>query len=278
MSLCSNSFRLHSCFLDILVDFPRRTEQAEIPLLYINQHCSKETSTINHGKFCNSISKGITDINVLFSSIKPCESEGLLEEILKTKHFHFNNDRLEYEQLIDGHQISIYLQRLRMNIQKLEVGARKNVQGDEYLGIRRNQANLMRGISGALRDLDEEVIRKSMCQIRGLWKPILLTPNWRDLFTSSNFEGFAQYTSSSSVTNSARFHYIHCYLEARWWLIEYLLRRDIVKLKDQKGKLVLTGTELETELKLWMMDVICLCLAQFSKVFYSPCILEKKNF
>lgn len=189
---------------------------------------------------------------------------------MKIKHFRFNNDRLEYEQLIDDRQISIYLQRLRMNIQKLEIGAIKNLQGDEeYLGIRKNQANLMRGISGALRDLDEELLRKYMSQIRALWKPVLLTPNWRELFTLSNFEGFGEYTSTSSVARSARFHYIHCYLEARWWLIEYLLRRDIVKLKDQKGKLVLKGTELETELKLWMMDVICLCLAQFSKVFFS---------
>lgn len=158
-----------------------------------------------------------------------------------------------------------------MGIQKLELASRKNFFGAaEYSTIRSNISGLFRAMTTGLGDIDTKVTDKYLNLIRPLWQPVVLTPNHRELYISCYESGGAEFVRGQTIASSAKFHNIHAFLEARWFYLEYLLKRCInSSLEDeQMGMLSLIDTEFEAEFKLWLADIISICLISYSKVIF----------
>lgn len=232
---------------------------AEVPHLSKLHHCVKETSPKKFGKFCSVFSEK-QDLTKIFK----CN-----DDRLRTL-FSFNSHHLNYIEYTDPRRLSVLLQILRMGIQKLELASRKNLfDAADYNTIRLNTCNLLRAITTGLeQDSDTKVIDKYLNLVRPLWKPVVLTPNFRELYISCYDSGGTEFIRGHLIASSAKFHNIHAFLEARWFYLEYLLKKCLANsIDDEKvGQLSLVDTEFEVEFKLFVADVVSICLISFSKV------------
>uniref|UniRef100_A0A336LFK4 Protein MMS22-like n=1 Tax=Culicoides sonorensis TaxID=179676 RepID=A0A336LFK4_CULSO len=253
-----------------------QSDTLPIPHLYIIQHCVKDSNPLKFGKFCSVISFDSKNVNNLFC----CNDENLNSN---KSPCNFNNQNLNFEIYTSSQRIPALLQLLRRDVQKLEFGARHNQCGAEkFLRIRLNISNLLRAITINLYYIDTNLVDKYLYLIRQLWCPVILTSHHRELFNSCYDSCATEFIQGQCVSSSAKFHYLHSFLEARWFYLEYLLKRNILSsLETQSGKLSLMDTELEAEFKLWIFDVISLCMITFTKALHDrPSafeILEQKS-
>ncbi|XP_063699153.1 uncharacterized protein LOC134829813 [Culicoides brevitarsis] len=237
---------------------PKSVIPAQIPHLSKLHHCVKDVSPLKTGKFSSFLSQKEN-----FRQIFSHEQKNFLD-------FNFNNQNLSFLEYTDVRRLPILLQTARMGVQKLENGARRNLfDAVEYSTVRSNVCNLFRAVLTAIDQCnDTKIIEKYVNLIRPLWHPVLLTPNLKEVFVSCYDCGSTEYVKGQLIASSAKFHNIHGFLEGRWFYLEYLLKKTVVNSESDSEKMTkisLIDTEFEAEFKLFVADIVTICLLTYSK-------------
>lgn len=96
--------------------------------------------------------------------------------------------------------------------------------------------------------VDAKILKEHFSQFRAVLKPVVLYPNFLELF-------FVSCTKKSQ--------FFHSYLEWRWNYLGLLLKLELAKTNSTDMKLLLTNSQFEIEFKMLLLDLIYIAAIRF---------------